>query len=117
MASKISSETAADGTTTTVTTVTTAAATITTTTVVQPHVVSTPKSDAVAGVDAETKKKDRDAFVGLFDTLVKDIIDEVRAFGDFDETAITWFKEVSESLLCTKKKPREGLHQYVCHVP
>ena len=99
MASKVVSETAADGTVTTVTAVTTATATVTTTTVIQPN-AATSSSHAAAPVvlDAETKKQDRDAFVGLFDTLVKEVIDEVRSFGDYDEVAIAWFKEVCSLL-------------------
>jgi hypothetical protein len=97
MSATVTSETSALGTSTTVATVVVPSGTIRTTTVFQPNLA--------AGVNTtfqvkSNKEQDRDAFVALHASLVDEIIAEVRGFGDYDEGAIAWFKEVRGPARC-----------------
>jgi hypothetical protein len=99
MSTTFVSEVSPNGGTKTITTTVTPVATVTTTTIVEPHLkphqpLALTDAIAAAALTLDTKKQDKEAFVGLFPSLVEDIITEVQSFQDYDEGAIAWFKEV-----------------------
>ena len=53
---------------------------------------------------------DRAAFIGLFPSLLADVIDEVRAdYPDFDPLGVEWFKQVRPAL-------SSSTHHYSHHI-
>ena len=59
----------------------------------QPHAAPVP-SGASAPVSADTKQQDKAQFVAKFDEIIKELLADVSALGDYDESAIQYFREV-----------------------
>lgn len=67
-------------------------------------------SPAASGysISAEAKKKDRESFLALFPSLVEDVLNEARGYGDYDAGALHWFRE-SLDYNCPGGKMNRGL--------
>ena len=63
-----------------------------------------PVAGAVQLGSAEQKKQDRELFLALFPALADDVLQDARAYRDFDRDALAWFKEVRACVRLVRRR-------------